>query len=380
MFIHLYKSRLKCLLKDKYLLFWSFLWPIILSTLFYAGFGDGTKINENMDTIPVAFVSKETSDEEQMLFTTMNSINYSEDKKLFEVTKVTKEEADTLLKEKKVDGIVEYSDKLQLIVSKSDIPQSIIKSFIDQYQQTVAIIGEISTKSPEKLTTVLDSLMKESTALKEISLSGSDTNGFIQYYYALIAMTCLFGSFYGLKNFIDTQANLSVLGARRSVTPTHKMTLIIADTFAALTLHFLEIVLVFVYLRFVLNISIGDQLALFFLCCFIGCVLSVTAGQFVGAVSKAKETVKQAILTTVTLSLCFFSGLMVSGMKDIIEKNLPIFNRINPAALLTDAFYCLSVYDDYTRFTTNLVTLTIIAILFCGASFLVTRRMKYASI
>ena len=34
----------------------------------------------------------------------------------------------------------------------------------------------------------------------------------------------------------------------------------------------------------------------------------------------------------------FLSGLMNNTMKDLVEKNMPVINRINPAALISDAF------------------------------------------
>ncbi len=33
-------------------------------------------------------------------------------------------------------------------------------------------------------------------------------------------------------------------------------------------------------------------------------------------------------------------------MKNIIEQSFPLLNRVNPAALITDALYCINVYED----------------------------------
>ena len=58
MFFHLYKTRIKCLAKDKSLLFWSLFYPMILGTLFFASFGNSMDLQENFKTIPVALVSE----------------------------------------------------------------------------------------------------------------------------------------------------------------------------------------------------------------------------------------------------------------------------------------------------------------------------------
>lgn len=51
----------------------------------------------------------------------------------------------------------------------------------------------------------------------------------ISYFFALIAYACLSGAFLGVQASFDGQANLSALGIRRSVTPTHKFRLILTD-------------------------------------------------------------------------------------------------------------------------------------------------------
>lgn len=378
MFFHIYITRIKCLAKNKTLIFWSLCYPIILGTLFFAGFGNTMDLNENFQTIPVALVTE--TDSSNDFSKILNDVSDENEQKLFHVIETNKEEAYAMLDEKEVDGIIFFSDNPSLVVKSSGMNQSILKSFIDQYQQSTKIISEISTTKPELLTSVIESLNTSTSMLNEVNLNGISTNALIQYYYALMAMTCILGCYYGLKNTQETQANQSPIAARRSVTPTHKMFLIITETLAAITLHYSEIVLVFLYLRFVLHIPIGNQPALFLLCCFVGCLIGVCLGQFLGAIVKGGEQLKTTLLTAITLILSFLSGLMIATIPDAIEKNIPILNRINPTTLLTDAFYCLTVYNDYNRFLRNLISLVIMAIFFSIASFLVTRRKKYASI
>ena len=67
-------------------------------------------------------------------------------------------------------------------------------------------------------------------------------------------------------------------------------------------------------------------------------------------------------------------------MKDLVEKNMPVINRINPAALISDAFYSINVYDDMSRYYRNLFTLAVMSITLVTASFLLIRRESYDSI
>ena len=61
-------------------------------------------------------------------------------------------------------------------------------------------------------------------------------------------------------------------------------------------------------------------------------------------------------------------------MKDTVEKHAPIINRFNPAALISDALYCINVYDDASRYYRNLITLIVMSAALVLASFLLIRR------
>ena len=82
----------------------------------------------------------------------------------------------------------------------------------------------------------------------------------------------------------------------------------------------------------------------------------------------------------ITLIPGFFAGLMFVNMKNIVEQHAPIINRINPAAVLSDAYYCMGVYNDAERFTRCILTLAVMSILFLAAAFFGVRRERYDSI
>lgn len=123
-------------------------------------------------------------------------------------------------------------------------------------------------------------------------------------------MTALYGSFWGLRNSTDIQPNVSALGARRSVAPTHKMTAVLGDAAASLVLHVAEMLLVLAYLVFVLGISFGSQIGYVLLTCLIGSVTGISFGTFMGCLFQKRDGLKTALLIAVTLFLCFLAGLM----------------------------------------------------------------------
>ena len=93
-----------------------------------------------------------------------------------------------------------------------------------------------------------------------------------------------------------------------------------------------------------------------------------------------QEGAKIGIILGISMVSSFLAGLMNGNMKDIVEKSFPIVNRINPASLISDAFYCINVYNDTARYYRNLVTLAVMSAAFVMASFLLIRRNRYDSI
>jgi ABC-2 type transport system permease protein len=378
MYIHLLKYKLKHLFREKDLLGWLFAFPIALGTFFFLSFGNVMDSEDfKFDPVPVAFV---TENESSNLDTTIEELSRENEDQLFKVTKTDKDNALKLLESKEVDGIIYDTAIPTITVTKEGLNQSIIKSFLETYLKHVSIFEEIGSKHPEKLQEAINLISKNIKFNEEISFSNTKMDNLSQYFYALIAMTCLYGSIIGRQCVESIQANLSALGARREVSPANKISVILADFTGALIFNYLSVLLLFFYLTVILKIDFGNQILLILLAAFAGSVIGVSMGTFIGSIGKASANVKDAIASSVSLILSFLSGLMINTMKDIVEHTVPFVNRINPAALLTDCLYSLNMYSNHTRYIENIATMGGIAALFLFGSFMLLRRNRYASI
>ena len=76
----------------------------------------------------------------------------------------------------------------------------------------------------------------------------------------------------------------------------------------------------------------------------------------------------------------FLSGMMGITMKYVIDKNIPIINKINPAAMITDGFYSLYYYDTLNRYFRDVCFLLIFVLIAFVVSFASLRRERYDSI
>jgi ABC-2 type transport system permease protein len=215
---------------------------------------------------------------------------------------------------------------------------------------------------------------------KEVSFTTGSVDPMVNYFYALIAMGCLYGCFAGMSSATEMKANLSTLGARRVIAPTNKMIVILADFLATIVVQFGCNIVTLLYLVFVWKIDFGQKIPFITATILVGSIIGVSAGLFVGSIGQYAERSKMAIILAITMVECFLSGLMVQGMKNIVEHHMPILNRINPAALIVDAFYSLNIYDTYGRYFQNMASMLVIAVLLCVGSFLAIRRERYASL
>ena len=71
---------------------------------------------------------------------------------------------------------------------------------------------------------------------------------------------------------------------------------------------------------------------------------------------------------------------MIGDMKSLIEKTCPIINRLNPAALISDAFYYLNIYEETSGITLRLAILAVYAFVMTLIAVIMMRRNKYDSI
>ena len=92
------------------------------------------------------------------------------------------------------------------------------------------------------------------------------------------------------------------------------------------------------------------------------------------------EGVKIGIMIGVSMTLSFLAGLMNADIKNVVDRNAPLLNRLNPAALISDALYCLNVYDAPERYIQDLVILSVMCVLLLAGTFVIIRRERYDSI
>lgn len=379
--LHLFKYRFIQTIRNYPNMFWALVFPLILGTFFYLSFGrlglESTG-ESNWDEIRVAVIKEDASSENARAFDAFLSMM---DGEMLDIQDISREsEALGALNEETILGIFYVKETPSLTVAKNGISESILTSILENYNQNAAMFKKIAMTHPENLPNAIAAMENYRQTTTEVSLGGKDLNPNIQYFFALIAYACLSGAFLGIQSSVDGQANLSALGARRSITPTHKLTLVLVDMAVLFLIHFFNILILCLYVTKVLKISLGDDIGALLLVDLMGSMIGVCLGIAIGCLARMSFGMKMGITVLCTLFPGFLAGLMFGNMKNIIELHCPVINRINPAAVLSDAFYCMGIYNDMERFTRCLVILAVMCVLLLTAAFLGIRRERYDSI
>lgn len=374
MFYHNFKCSLKILLKNKGLVFWTFVFPIILGIFFNMAFSDIDK-KEKFNSIDIAVVSSEDFNNNVIFKQSIEFLSDEKsDNKMFNTVYTSKKKATYLLENNKIDGYLTFlEDNVNITIKKNGVNQTILKYIIEDINSNKKILAEASN-IPEAL-----SLIKNNS-VKLNNITNKNLGFSMIEYYTLIAMACLYGSMLSMYVLNYSQANISSVGKRVSISSSKKTSLLLSGFFASYVVQLIGIFLLLFVTLFLFKVDYGNNLIYVFILSLFGSLAGLALGIAISSIGNISEVTKNGILISIIMFCCFLSGMMGVSMKYIIDKNIPFLNKINPANMITDGFYSLYYYDNLNRFYFNLLSLFIFSIIMILISLRNLRRQEYDSI
>lgn len=295
------------------------------------------------------------------------------------------EEAEKLLKDGDISGIITIDGlrDIDLLVNGEGVNHSILSSIISEYLLQVDLTIDSINENPEDSADMEESIDTSTLNLdyiKEKSTGGDNKDPFITYFYNLLAMVCMMGSIATLNSVVNTQANQEATGIRIDSSPVNKAILELAD-FTAITLIQIVIILItLTYLMFGLKLKFGGDTGFIYLTAVLASTVGTSLGFFVGHLGKMKLEAKEGILMAFVLGGGFMSGLMVGDMKIIIEEKCPLFNRINPSAVITDAFLSLNLYGVGKYFYRSIIFILVVDFVMLTVGLILSKKKSYRSL
>ena len=393
MFFHNFKYSLKVLLKNKALLFWTFIFPIVLGTFYNMAFSNIEK-SEKMSVIDIAIVESDDFNDNQIYREAFDSLsNEDSDNRLFNITYTNLDESKKLLENNKIVGYLVFDGSdINITVNSNGDYETILKIAVDEITSEKKMYETLVKKEVEGQIKKGNYYIDYKKIVNNITerIKGSDvkikniTSNNISYtmieYYNLVAMASLYGALISMFIVNKKLANMDSVGKRTAISPTKKGSMLIGSLLASYIVQLIGLTLLFLYTIFVIKVDYGNNLLLVFLLASAGSLAGLSLGIAIATLIKTHEGAKTGILIAITMTWCFLAGMTGITMKYVIDKNIPILNIINPANMITDGFYALYYYDTLNRFYFDVVSLFIFSIIMVLISLRGLRREQYDSI
>lgn len=382
MFFHNLKYSLKSLIKNKGLLFWTFLFPLLMATLFNMAFGNWVE-SEKFKSIDIAIVKNSYYEDNEVAKRVFESISSGKDR-MFNITYVNDDVALKLLNDDKIAGYIKYYDGgTDITVKSNGVSATIIKSVVDEIDTYNVMFNYLVEK---ELTSSFDIDKAVTAAIKKfenIQVKAKDTSikkldiAVIEY-YSLLSMTCLYGGFIALTCISNSLASISSRGKRVEVAPTKKSVIILSSLLSSFIVQMIGALLLLAYLKLI-GVNLYANVLGLMVVTVLGVLAGIALGLLISVVNNKSEGVKFGIIIAVSMACSVLAGLTGVSLKYVVDSNFPILNKINPAAMITDGLYAL-YYEDISRFNYNMISLIIFVVVLVFISVVSLRRKKYDSI
>lgn len=264
-----------------------------------------------------------------------------------------------------------------------DVNRAILESVVTSYLQSEALIEELATHDPVALSdpTTIENALGLSVSVREVSLTHAQPDSMVRFYYALLGMASIFAAQLAEESVWHLQPTSSAAGARRAVSGTSRMRLLIPTIGACWAVSTTFLAIAFGYICLTAHINFSGREGLCLAGIAASSLLSCGIGALVGALpGRMGSDSRRGILTALTCLLSLFAGLYgepTMELADTIAQALPAATWLNPVCLIRDLFYTVYYYDTLVPFSLRLAACAGIAAVLLAVSAACMRRSAH---
>lgn len=362
------KLTVKTLLMTPSAVIWTLLFPIVLSTVFAVMFG-ALKEGDAIEAVPVAVVQDDAWDDSGFA-AVVESLAAGSDA-LLDVHAVSDaERARELLADGAVDGIYAVATdgtcRLMLPEAASaaqaqsdpsfEINRSILEMVASSYLQNEALLADAVAHDPTLLgkPELVERALLQVTSVRAVSLTHSQPDEGVRYFYALLGMTAVFAMQLAGDMVWRLQPLSSDTAARRAVSGTSRMRQLVPTVIGCWLVTTAFLLVAFAYMCAIAHIDATGRAGLCVVGIMAASLLSASIGACVGAMPGRMDAgARSGVLTVLSCAFSLFAGLYGTRcmeLADAVAKAFPASRWINPVTLIRDMFYSIYYYDDLGPF------------------------------
>ena len=391
MFLHVFCYQLKNLFRKKYIIGWNLLFPLVLATAFYIGFGHMvTKDPNAFQTIAAGYAEVQSvsgipeegteSGNAEIFLKILEQLQTEGGKNMIDLTRYHSEkEAREALLDGQIEGYyLNEGGTLSLHIREEGVNSTILSQILKQYRSACTMEKRIAENHPSRLLQTIAGLSVNREYLEEYT-PGRQISPYLQFFFALLAMSSMYASWIATTMMESMCANLSECGKRFESSGAGKFPSILAGALAGTIFQTVSNAITVLYIEYVLHISFQAPFPEIMMIMGLGSAVGIGFGILFGTLFQ-REALRVAIPLTFSMVSSFLSGLMMGQMKQLVENAVPVLNRINPAAVFTDSLYVLASYGKNRQYWLDVLSMAGMVIVTLSISAVILRRRQYASI
>lgn len=391
MFFHIFCYQLKNLFRKKYIIGWNLLFPLVLATAFYIGFGHMVSEDPNsFQTIAAGYAEIRSvsgpleegtgSGNAEIFLKVLGQLQTEDGENMIGLTRYDSEkEAREALLDGQIEGYyLNEGGDLSLHIREEGVNSTILSQILKQYRSVCTMEKRIAENHPSRLLQTIAGLSVNREYLEEYT-PGRQISPYLQFFFALLAMSSMYASWIATAMMESMCANLSECGKRFESSGAGKFPSILAGALAGTIFQTVSNAITVLYIEYVLRISFQAPFPEIMMIMGLGSAVGIGFGILFGTLFQ-REALRVVIPLAFSMVSSFLSGLMVGQMKQLVENAVPVLNRINPAAVFTDSLYVLASYGKNRQYWLDVLSMAGMVIVTLSISAVILRRRQYASI
>ena len=386
-----FTTTVRTLLHTPSAIVWTLVFPIILATVFNFMF-EPLRAQESVEAVDVAVADDDawrTSPFSQVI-----DALATQDEPLLRIHAAdSAKTAQSLVKDGQADGAfsIQSNGKPLLVLapastssdSSYNVNRAILESILTSYLQNQSLIANVAQSNPAALanTAAVEAALSQTVDVIQVSLTRAQPDAMVRFYYALLGMASIFAAQLAEKSVWSLQPTASAEGARRAVSGTSRMRLLIPTIAGCWVVSIAFLAIAFGYICLTAHIDFAGRDLL----CLVGIaaasLLSCGLGALVGSLpgSMGSDS-RRGLLTAATCLLSLFAGLYGQStmeLADSVAKAFPASTWLNPVCLIRDLFYSVYYYDALVPFALRALAGVTMAAVFLAISVAFMRRCAH---
>ncbi|QIK69620.1 ABC transporter permease [Erysipelothrix sp. HDW6C] len=370
----MFKYRFKTIIKDKALIFWTLIFPMILASLFNVVLRDALTV-EKTTRYPVAIVSIDNAPANDFLTILSDEVG------LIEIhTFENSADAQASLENDETMAFIEFDGSFKVSIKKATTMTTVLNNALNNFNSKQAMIQTIAQTNPERLTPEFIASLTEAHQFTTNSAENGSDAIFTIHMYTTIAMLCIYASQWGTKSGEYLQADVSALGIRTNVAPTPKLRLLGLDIAVVYLIFMIEFIIHFLFLKFALNVPMGDNYGIIAATALAGGLFSICFGYAASVFIKGGSAQRANFISGFGVLCGFLSGMMSTSVRTAIDNVSPVISMLNPSALISDNFHLATLTGKNAQAFTNIGILLGMALILAILTYRKLKVVSYDSI